>query len=182
MNASTFQKHAEALFSLAKEEGKVREYETALQEVLTDFSREPLLESCLSSYALAKERAYELLDELYGKSSLKSLAAFFKVVVNHHLMDHLKEIEECYRSLANEFLGIKEGLVYSASSLTPEQLTLVKKTFEKKLGCEVSLSTRSEPSLLGGIKVSIDGKVYDGTLANKLEALRLRLLAQGGKQ
>jgi F-type H+-transporting ATPase subunit delta len=182
MNTSTYEKHAEALFSLAEEEGKVREYETALQKVLADFSREPLLESCLSSYALAKDKAYELLDELYGKIPLKSLTSFLKVVVNHHLMDHLKEIEECYRSLANESLGIKEGLVYSATPLTPEQLALVKKTFEEKLGCEVSLSARSEPSLLGGIKVSIDGKVYDGTLANKLEALRLRLLAQGGKQ
>ena len=66
--------------------------------------------------------------------------------------------------------------------LSKEQLELLTKTFEEKLGCEVSLSARSEPSLLGGIKVSIDGKVYDGTLANKLEALRLRLLAQGGKQ
>jgi F-type H+-transporting ATPase subunit delta len=181
MKNSTFEKHAEALFSLAEDEKKVKEYEAALQKVLADFAREPLLKSCLSSYALDKAEAYQILDDLYGKIPLKSLTPFLKVVVNHHLMDHLSDIEECYRVLSNESLGIKEGLVYSATPLTPEQLALVKATFEKKLGCEVSLTARSEPSLLGGIKVSIDGKVYDGTLEAKLEALRLRLLAQGGK-
>jgi len=181
MMNSTFEKHAEALFSLAKDEGKIKEYETALQKVLADFRVEPLLKSCLSSYVLAKEKAYQLIDELYGDIPLKFLTSFLKVVANHHLMDHVSEIVECYRALANEALGIKEGLVYSASPLSEEQLELLTKTFEEKLGCEVSLSARSEPSLLGGIKVSIDGRVYDGTLANKLEALRLHLLAQGGK-
>jgi ribosomal 50S subunit-associated protein YjgA (DUF615 family) len=45
----------------------------------------------------------------------------------------------------------------------------------------LELENRTEPSLLGGVKVAIDGKVYDGTLNTKLEALRSRLLAQGGE-
>jgi len=182
MNDSLFEKHAEALFSLASEEGKIQDYETALQKVLGDFEREPLLESCLSSYALDRVEIYKIIDELYGAVPLKSFTPFLKVVANHHLMDHFERIEAAFRRLSNNALGIQEGFVFSALPLTEGQLELVQKTFEEKLGCHVLLTSRIDPALLGGIKVNIDGKIYDGTLANKLEGLRLRLLAQGGKQ
>jgi hypothetical protein len=42
MNSSTDEKHAEALFELAQgREGKVADYEAALQNVLHDFAMEP---------------------------------------------------------------------------------------------------------------------------------------------
>lgn len=182
MNSISDEKHAEALYQLAKEEGKVAEYETALQNVLLSFKENPGLESCLSSYALSKEKLYPLVDEIYGKIPLKSLVPFLKVVIAHHRMNHFSEIEAAYRSLANAALGIKEGLVYSAMPLSEKEMALVTASFEEKLRVKVELENRTEPSLLGGIKVAIDGKVYDGTLSSKLEALRSRLLAQGGQE
>jgi F-type H+-transporting ATPase subunit delta len=182
MNSLADEKHAEALFELAQAEGKVADYETALQNVLHDFAMNPALESCLSSYALPKEDIYHLIDEIYGKIPLKSLTSFLKVVVNHHRMDHFKDIEAAYRRLANAELGIKEGLVYSAMPLSKEEMTLLQKTLENKLQVKLELENRTEPSLLGGVRVAIDGKVYDGTLNTKLEALRSRLLAEGEKQ
>jgi F-type H+-transporting ATPase subunit delta len=182
MISSAIEKHAEALFDLAKEEKAVKDYETALQSVLLSFEKEPSLAGCLSSYAVEKKDAYHLIDEIYGKIPLKSLTSFLKVLVDHHLMDHFADVEFAYRKLANEELGVKEGLVYSASPLKEEELALLKKTLEDKLQAKVSLETRTEPSLLGGVKVAIDGKVYDGTLLSKVEALRVRLLAQGGKE
>lgn len=173
------EKHAEALFELAQSEGKVAEYETALQSVLVSFEKNPALESCLSSYALSKGDLYHLIDEIYADIALKSLTSFLKVLVDHHRMAHFRDVENAYRRLANATLGIKEGLVYSASPLSEEEMALLVKTLEEKLGVKLELENRTEPSLIGGVKVAIDGKVYDGTLSSKLEALRSRLLAEG---
>jgi F-type H+-transporting ATPase subunit delta len=182
MISAAVEKHAEALFELAQEEKAVADYETALQSVLLSLRKEPSLAGCLASYAVPKEENYRLIDAIYGKIPLKSLTGFLKVLVDHHLMDHFEDVELAYRHLANVELGIKEGLVYSATPLTREELDLLTKTLEEKLQAKVALEARSEPSLLGGVKVAIDGKVYDGTLLAKVEALRARLLAQGGNE
>jgi F-type H+-transporting ATPase subunit delta len=182
MITSTIEKHAEALFELAQEEKAVADYEAALQSVLLSLRKEPSLAGCLESYAVPKEENYRLIDEVYGKIPLKSLTSFLKVIVDHHLMDHFEDVELAYRHLANLELGIKEGLVYSASPLSKEELALLTETLEEKLQAKVALESRTEPSLLGGVKVAIDGKVYDGTLLSKVEALRTRLLAQGGEE
>jgi F-type H+-transporting ATPase subunit delta len=79
-------------------------------------------------------------------------------------------------------LASKKGLSTAQVPLSPEDIELLKSTLEEKLQAKVALETRTEPSLLGGVKIAIDGKVYDGTLLARVEALRARLLAQGGKE
>ena len=47
---------------------------------------------------------------------------------------------------------------------------------QKSLGFAVSLENHVDPSLIGGVKVFIDDKVYDGTILGKIERLRSTLL------
>ena len=44
------------------------------------------------------------------------------------------------------------------------------------MGCEVLLSERIDPSLLGGMRVELDGKVYDSTVRRELEKMREAIL------
>jgi F0F1-type ATP synthase delta subunit len=107
--------------------------------VLLSLRKEPSLAGCLASYAVPKQENFRLIDEVYGKIPLKSLTSFLKVLVDHHLMDHFEDVELAYRHLANLELGIKEGLVYSASALSPEDIELLKCTLEEKLQAKVRL-------------------------------------------
>lgn len=177
--ASSF---ASALDDLAMTEGKRAEYQTALREIRHLFLVSPELVNTLESYAIPKERLYSLCDSLWGKSGLKSLSPFMKTLVKNHAISYFDEIEKAFSSLVNESLGIEEGLLYSAKSLSPAEHQAIEEAVGKALKKKVSLVERLEPSLIGGIKVAVAGKVYDGSLERKLAELRRSLLVGGHEQ
>jgi F-type H+-transporting ATPase subunit delta len=171
--------YAGALFSLAQGEAKIVAYQSALKEIGAVMVSYPDLSAFLASYAISKENKFELIDKLWGDGDLKSLAPFLKVLSDHHLISRFQEIEFAFDSLADAALGIKEGLVYSTSPLSEDDLLLVETALSQRLGGRISLKNRIDLSLLGGIKVAIAGKVFDGSLQAKLEALQGVLMKEG---
>lgn len=177
MPDSHYANYGRALFELIEnDKNAIVSYEEALIHVKNDLKRNPELMSFLSSYAIAKEKQYLVIDEIYGKSKLEHLAPFLKVLVNRRLFPKFDEILLSFKKNANEALGKEEGIVYSAIPLNEDELKSLEDSLSKKIGKDVVLSERVEPSLLGGIKVFIDGKAFDGTLKGKIESLRKELL------
>ena len=63
------------------------------------------------------------------------------------------------------------GRVSSAVPLTETQLTALAARMGETLGKHVLLEGTVSPSLIGGIRVEIDGRVWDGSLRGRLEEL-----------
>ena len=61
-----------------------------------------------------------------------------------------------------------KGTVAAPGQLTEEQIARVEGKFSELLRQEVSLSLRVDPSLIGGLRVEIDGRLYDGTIKKQL--------------
>ena len=61
-----------------------------------------------------------------------------------------------------------KGTVAAPGQLTEEQIARVEGKFSELLGQEVFLSLRVDPSLIGGLRVEIDGRLYDGTIKKQL--------------
>ncbi len=61
-----------------------------------------------------------------------------------------------------------KGFVYAPIHLQPEQIHLVEERFAKTLGDQVTLVPQVDKSLIGGLRVEIDGRVYDGTIKKRL--------------
>ena len=61
-----------------------------------------------------------------------------------------------------------KGTVAAPGQLTEEQIARVEGKFSELLGQEISLSLRVDPSLIGGLRVEIDGRLYDGTIKKQL--------------
>ena len=84
--------------------------------------------------------------------------------------------------MLNADLGVKEGIAYSAFPLSAEEKAALEEAFSRKLGAKVELMVVMDPHLIGGVKVALEGKVYDGTVKNRLSELRARLKNGGNAQ
>ena len=132
---------------------------------------------CSRSISIAEKQ--KALEDIYGKRlASPHLLSFLKVLVAHHRINRLHDVLSSYRSLIHEDLGVKEGIAYSASKLSEEQLSSISEALAKRIGSKVSLSNVVDHRLLGGVKVAIDGKVFDSSLQAKLGDLQRKL--QGG--
>ena len=78
-------------------------------------------------------------------------------------------------------LNIKEGIIYSTEKLSNEDIENVEKKFKEILSNDVELENQIDEKLIGGYKVVIEDKVFDGSIKNKLEFMKLSL-KQGGRR
>ncbi len=178
MAESVYQNYAMALYSLTKEKDS-QEYLAALRKVEGDFAENPEFLAFLSSYSIPLNTRLEALNKVYGSRKLEYLPRFLGLLVKHHRIKHLDEAEREFAALVNYQHGVLEGIVYSASKLEEKDIARIEKAFEQKLGKKVSLKNRVDELILGGVKVALDGKVYDGSLRNRLLDLEKALLAGG---
>ena len=71
--------------------------------------------------------------------------------------------------------GALVGDVVSASPLKPAQVKELVRALETRLHARVRLNSKVDTTLLAGLKITVAGRQYDGTLKGQVEQLRLRL-------
>lgn len=171
--------YASALYSLL-DEGERDDYKRALVKIGNDLKDNPDFFKVLCSYRVKQEEKEALLRKAYETLGLKHLLPFLTLLCNKHRISRFFEIKDQFVALVEEGQNVKTGIVYSAEKLTDDQLSSIEASMKKKTSSEVRLSNIIDPSLLGGVKVALDGKVYDGSLRGRL--LNLAKTLQGGNQ
>ena len=66
--------------------------------------------------------------------------------------------------------------VVSAVALDAAQESELVGKLEKLTGKKIQLEKTVDPSVMGGIRLQMEGRQMDGTVKNKLDAIRSRLL------
>ena len=74
------------------------------------------------------------------------------------------------------YFGIVEARVTSAVALSDDDQAALRQKLQEMSHKTVSLITRVDPTLIGGIRVEMDGKRYDNTIQNKLSRLKQSLV------
>ena len=89
------------------------------------------------------------------------------------------EIIEAFKALTNEHFGILEGILYANYDISVQEVKEVEDALYyliKKENKKISLRVVNDPSLIGGIKVEINNRVFDGSIKNKVALLKKELL------
>ena len=92
-------------------------------------------------------------------------------------MDAFADSFSQYKSRYNEDAGIVEAFAASASEMSEEQAAKLTEKLSSMTGKKVILHTSVDPSLLGGVRLELDGKQYDGTVRERLNRLQ-RILSE----
>ena len=172
---SLYVRYSNALLSLAKDEGKVKEYKEAIKSLLAFFESDLEANTYLKSYFVSDEEKFILIDKITKDFKLNSLSPFLKLLVKKHRFNSFKYIANEFISSCNENIGISEGYIYSTTPLTEKQISDVEKAISKKLNQSVELSNRIDERLIGGIKVVVHDHVFDGSIKYKLETMKTKL-------
>ena len=80
-----------------------------------------------------------------------------------------------YTALYNADRGIAQAEVTSAVPLSGQQLERLRAKLEEISGKKIQLQPKVDPSVLGGLRVSLEGKLLDGTVKGRLDDLRRKV-------
>lgn len=123
----------------------------------------------------AKRRVLAALTEAGGASTL--LRRLLEVVVSGDRLALLPALAEAYAERLRARRGVVAAEAVSAVPLPEDQRRDLVEALAGATGRSVELETRTDPALLGGLLLRMDGKTYDGTVRSRLAALRRRLAA-----
>lgn len=94
-----------------------------------------------------------------------------QVVQSHYRLEHLEDIAAGFRALVDRSLGRVHARVEVASSLDPEVRNDLVNALERAVGTDVVADFVVTPELLGGFRVQVGSKLFDGSLAGQLNQL-----------
>lgn len=170
------ERYAESLFALADEENAVSSYLDDMKLVDEVLESDPKIVQFFSHVLISDEDKCKLLDDSFSSSINKYVLNFLKLLVKKRRIRYIRDIVKSFIGLCNKKLGIEEGLVYTPYALSDEQLKDVEKAMSEKENKTIVLRQIIDESLIGGIKVQINTRVYDDSIKNKVEKLRSKLL------
>lgn len=169
-------RYAKALFQLAREAGQEAKIGQELEQFNGAYTQSDL-KQVLVNPAFALEVRKKILAQVTQAEQLSELTRhFLSLLADRDRLPHLAGIVSCYRRLLNEAKGRVEAKVVSVRPLEPDWLDQLRGQLHGISGKDVVLQQETDPGLLGGLLVELEGKVYDGSIRTQLENMKQRIV------
>jgi len=168
----TNREYAEALFQLAAENNLADEYSSALSAVKTVIDENPDYLIFLDSPAIPLSERLKAIDDAFAAELPEFVVSFLKLLIENGRIKELSfcidEFENLKRFAANSITAT----VYSVVELSDAQKEKLCQKLSAVTAKNVTAKFLVDSSLLGGIKIEVDGKTLDGSIENHLKRIK----------
>ena len=167
--------YGEGLYELAREEDLRQMIHEQLLDICQLLREQPEFIRLLSSRAIDRDTRLGIVDQTFLNRVHPYVCNFMKLLVQREHFDAFLMCGEWFHQRYNEEYGIVEARVSSAIPLTEEECSAMRARLARIAGRQVTPITEVDPSLIGGVRVEMEGKRYDKTIQDRLGRLRRSL-------
>lgn len=163
-------RYAQALLELSLDDiGSVRQEFEQLVEI---FNSDMQFRNFLTDPRVKLDKKQGLVRNVfYGELSSKMLNFMLLLIAKQRVVE-LPGIFEQFVRLADQRANVLDMKIITAAPLEESQIGSLKEKFGKKYNASaVKVTEVVDPSIIGGIKVIIGDKVYDGSIKGRIESL-----------
>jgi len=159
--------------------GQTIGFDKGLGEILAvkDIFREnPDLKSFLENPAIMNREKSEIIEKVFSDGFSQETRDFLKLLLKNGRIDKFHDIAEYARVKYSH--GKEIDAVISASyPLDLDILESLKSVLENKLHKKLHIYSDLDTDLLGGVRVTMDNIVLDGSVKKRLEDMREKLMS-----
>ncbi|QOR66509.1 F0F1 ATP synthase subunit delta [Cytobacillus suaedae] len=171
-------RYAVALFQIANEQNALDQFEGELRTVKQVFSENPELFAVLQNPKLALDRKKGMISAAFTGLSTSVLNTLM-ILLDRHRINIVIDMVEDFIKIANEARGIEDAKVYSVRPLTEDEKNTISSSFAAKVGkSALRIENIVDKALIGGVKLRIGNRIYDGSVSGKLARLERELIAK----
>ena len=173
-------RYAAALFDLAKDAKQIPDVEAGLTKFQSLLNESEDMRRMVRSPVISAEEQSKALGVIMEKAGVSGLAAnFFKLIASNRRLFAAADMIKGFKALTAQTRGEVSAEVTSAAALSDAQVTELKTSLKASVGKDVTLNTRVDPSLLGGLVVKVGSRMIDSSLKTKLQNLKVVLSGAG---
>ena len=178
MAASTEVRHfARAAYMVAAATDALRNYLERFELLSDTFRRERAFRHLLITRRMSVEQKMGMLNHAFGDALSHLEYGTLRLLLERRLGIHLPAVWRALERFARLEGGAALNLTVTASEFqSAEQLQALKERIALEMGRPLRMVFKTDPSLLGGIKLRLGNILIDGSMARRLALLREQLV------
>ena len=164
--------YAIALFSLALESEEHAQIYGDMEYLKELINENPEYIDYLVNSSIPKSERVNNLREVFEGRVCDPVFAFLNVLLEHRDSNVLLSAIDEFRSLYEDYMNVADAVVTSVVELTDEQKKKLISKLSLVTGRRIRATYVIDSSLIGGLSVTVDGKLYDGSIKKNLNNLK----------
>ncbi|MEP7348747.1 MAG: F0F1 ATP synthase subunit delta [Sphingorhabdus sp.] len=172
VQASLAGRYATALFELANESKAINAVEASLASVNEALGESADLRALTTSPILSRSDAKSAIAAVAKSMKLDALTTkTLGVLAENRRLSEIGNVARAFGALAAAHRGEVTADVTSAHALTPAQNTALAAQLKARVGTDVAINSKIDPSILGGLTVKIGSQMIDSSIKTRLNTL-----------
>lgn len=170
---ATLRDLTEALIESAGEEGKLDRVTSDMEDFFSLIAGSEEVRNILwsSTYDLSERKG--IVEDLSTKRGYdKQTVNFLNLVLELDKFKSLIKSEQTFIQKLRKATGRLRAEVIMATQPTESDLERIKGALTKVIGQDVEITSKVDPSIIGGIITKVEDKVFDGSIKTQLERVR----------
>jgi F-type H+-transporting ATPase subunit delta len=165
-------RYATALFELARDTGKLDAVGDSIAKVQAALAESEDFRALTRNPVLSREQSEKAVAAVAKALGLDDITTrFLGVLAKNRRLAAVDSVIGAFNQLAAHHRGEATAQVTSAHPLDADQLAALKTRLRGRIGRDVTIETKVEPAILGGLIVQIGSQMIDGSIRTKLNTL-----------
>ena len=166
--------YANAVYDIANQTSALDSWGDALANLATVASDVQMSE-LLNDPEMGKQQKGDLIIKVLGDKLSEQQQNLVRLMAENGRLSIMPDVHQQYEVARAKAENKVEAEVISAFELSAQQTDELVKTLKNKLGCEVTLTTTVDESLIGGVVIKAGDTIIDASMKSQLDSLALSL-------
>ena len=171
---TTARPYAKAIFDIANGANTQDSWSDALAN-LANVVNDAQMSELLNNPDMGKEQKGELLIQVLADKLNEQQQNLVKLMAENGRLMIMKDVQEQFEVARAKAENKVDAEVVSAFELSAQQTDELINTLKNKLGCDITLTTTIDESLIGGVVIKAGDTIIDASMKSQLDSLALSL-------
>lgn len=169
-------RYAKSILELAEERKEVEKVREDFELIEKVCSSNPDFVNMLKSPIISASKKEAILGEVFKGKFSPITENLVQIIVRKRREKYLRDIAVRFLALYDLSHNITRGVLVSATPLSDAQKKAIVSLVEKELTTKFELTEQVDPELIGGFKLRVGDKLFDGSIAARLRDLNQEFL------
>ena len=166
--------YANAVYDIASQAGALDSWGDALANLAAVVS-DAHMSRLLNNPEMGKQQKGDMLIKVLGDKLDEQQQNLVKLMAENGRLSIMPDVRDQFEVARAKAENKVEAEVISAFELTAQQTDELVNTLKNKLGCDVTLTTTVDESLIGGVVIKAGDTIIDASMKSQLDSLALSL-------
>jgi F-type H+-transporting ATPase subunit delta len=166
--------YANAVYDIANQAGALDSWGDALANLST-LVIDVQMSELLNNPGMDKQQKGDMLIQVLGDKLDEQQKNLVKLMAENGRLSIMPDVRDQFEVARAKAENKVEAEVVSAFELTAQQTDELVNTLKNKLGCDVTLTTTVDESLIGGVVIKAGDTIIDASMKSQLDSLALSL-------